>query len=213
MKYLAWTALFLPLFSACGGQSLDGERSPEADRPPALGAAPRPTPLAPAIPAEPNEPNEPNEVCLDEACADGSLSPQSRACDSAAMAAEHCRLDGKLVIDETRLRDASGDGVFSPGEAVHIETGLRNTSRCAQPSLPGVSLEASYPGLPNESGYVGLLWNYVMLGGETWRDGTDVVIPKQAKPGTRIDFRLTPRSDFGTGCGTALVASIVVSAN
>jgi hypothetical protein len=200
--------LCFSLLAACGGQSLDGGDAPEvAGAPPAV-SIPHPTPIAPGIPAKPDE----AELCLYDACADGTLSPRSAACGSAAEATERCRLDAKLVIGDTHLRDASGDGVFSPGEVVHIETGLRNTSSCDQPSLPGVSLQSSYPGVPNEVGYVGMLWNYVMLGGEVWVDSTDVVIPASAAPGTRIDFWLTPRSDFHTECGTRRVLSIVVGA-
>lgn len=202
--------LCFSLLTACGGQSLDGRDAPEAGlggAPPAASVAP-PTPLAPALPAEPDE----NELCLYEACGDGTLAPQSDACGMAAQATERCRLDSKLSIGETHLRDASGDGVFSPGEVVHIETGLRNGSRCDQPSLPGISLQSSYPGVPNESGYMGMLWNYVMRGGEVWSDSADIVIPASAAPGTRIEFWLTPRSDFHTDCGKRRVISIVVGA-
>ncbi len=137
-------------------------------------------------------------------CNDGSQSQDG--CTSDAMAAEQCRLGRLLAVGKTRISDANGDGIVSPGETLHVATGLLNQSACDNPSLPGVVLRSSYPGIPNEGGYVTFQWSYVMLGGEEWTATTDIVIPSSVKPGTRITFELTPTSD----CGQPWQSSVVV---
>jgi hypothetical protein len=144
------------------------------------------------------------EVCLLDRCNDGA---QSQAgCTAEASAAEQCRLGSLLVVGESGFTDASGDGVVNPGETLHVTTGLLNTSTCDNFSTPGVVLTTSYPGIPNEGGFVTFLWNYGLLAGEECTATGDILIPSSVEPGTRIDFDLAPTSP----CGQSSKFSVLV---